>query len=892
MANPLLLVAIAEFDIDVGNTLSYLYPKNFDFKSRNLAKNSIADQCLPDGAHIHQEDWTILFTEWADDKGKMTKIYGMAMFKNKPDSTVKRGAIQKSMVAFSKVPFFDVLEEILREGVARFIESEQKGKKDESILKAIFTSINENYMQKEKIKIWDKEYSLSGDIIKEDEYPKSSLKALLKRFGVDTMYLWYALLQEQRILFTGQPASEVAQCCLSCPLLVAPLRGFRDLISPYVALTDLSKVLSTTYICGTTNALFESKTEWYDLLGSFSTGIVKTGQFKISSQDREFIVNVINGMEKNGENWIRQQFRNYTRAFLESIKNDSLKNPNHKMIAKVFRYSTLYEQYKTQQKPLDEGRQAAEKAIEAFRALKSDSEITDLGKVGKLWEIVQNLVDLNTLDKVIDEDGIKVVSPLLDAQSAQVRKYSVQLLAQLAISMKGQINMLQENVICKVVAMLDDDMANVANAACYCLYKICTLYIGVYSVIKEGLHKKLFSILSKGPKSGDLLLKRTAAETLLQIYILQPNCEKVPVEEIHEIMKKEKDNNEVMMTLYRLLDVWGEKLTNIPVSEETQQHITALTHPPPAPASTENYEDPRAISTSYLLSSMTHNILGTMEFVVAGGTNVVLNNANLSDPQEALGRLSYAVLAVVADTTIGRKSLLDLQAPEKAIKRLPESTCPLYTFFILRFLEVCSQHEETAAAIIQLGGVEKFVERYLFFSKQPSLNTLCIPCLQILKNILLEYKHLLVSPNIQQNLELLKQKWLSSVYENQKTPVVEKKTVNALLTDVITLIDPGLVQTAPVVTEPSPPSGPRKPRHSIGIPDAMFMKNIFDKGNKIAEISDEGDGDPYDDSSIGIDSDTEGEQEDEPDELEPNDPETLEIEETPPENEKPQGNAL
>jgi len=350
MQNPLVLVAIAEFDIDAGNTLSYIYPKNFDLKGRGLAKNEIADKCLPDGAHIHQEDWTMLFLDWPDDKGKIQKIYGMAMFKNKPDASVKRGAIQKSMVAFAKVPMFDVLQNVLREGVSRFIDSEQQGRKDESILKAIYTSINDNYMKSEKVRVWDKEFSLVGDIIREDEYPLSSMKSLLKRFGVDTMYLWYALLQEQRILFTGQPASEIAQCCITSPLLVAPLRGFRDLIGPYVALTDLSKIQCSSYICGSTNALFETKTEWYDLLGSFSTGIVKTGQFKISSQDREFIVNVINGMEKNGENWIRQQFRNYTRGFLESIKTDTFKNPNHKMIAKDFLISNLYEHIKHNKK--------------------------------------------------------------------------------------------------------------------------------------------------------------------------------------------------------------------------------------------------------------------------------------------------------------------------------------------------------------------------------------------------------------------------------------------------------------------------------------------------------------------------------------------------------------
>ena len=52
--------------------------------------------------------------------------------------------------------------------------------------------------------------------------------------------------------------------------------------------------------------------------------------------------------------------------------------------------------------------------------------------------------------QVIDGGGVSVIGSLLDAQSAQVRKYAIQVLAQLAISMKGQIQLLQEAVISKV----------------------------------------------------------------------------------------------------------------------------------------------------------------------------------------------------------------------------------------------------------------------------------------------------------------------------------------------------------------------------------------------------------------------------------------------------------
>lgn len=143
----------------------------------------------------------------------------------------------------------------------------------------------------------------------------TSLTKLLTRFGVDVMYLWYAILLEyvflkpksllclsfpvmdtirhristshvrQRILFSGQPAGEVGECCLVAPLLVSPIKGFHGITQvrlpspiangylhrqPYVALTEMSTFEKPTFICGSTNALFETKTDWYDVLGRYS----------------------------------------------------------------------------------------------------------------------------------------------------------------------------------------------------------------------------------------------------------------------------------------------------------------------------------------------------------------------------------------------------------------------------------------------------------------------------------------------------------------------------------------------------------------------------------------------------------------------------------------------
>jgi len=163
-----------------------------------------------------------------------------------------------------------------------------------------------------------------------------------------------------------------------------------------------------------------------------------------------------------------------------------------------------------------------------------------------------------------------------------------------------------------------------------------------------------------------------------------------------------------------------------------------------------------------------------MEFVAGGGVEAVLKNANESDPEDALGRHSYAVLSLVADTAMGRRALLEQQAIEKSLARLPSSTCILYTYFILRFLEVCSQHENTVRSMVKVRAVASLVDKYLFFSKQSSLQPLCIPCLQAIKNILLDYRDILKDHMAE--LQPLKQKWQHTAYLQQKNPSMEKKT--------------------------------------------------------------------------------------------------------------------
>jgi hypothetical protein len=140
--------AVTEFDIDKGNTLSAVFPSEYDF--RQFSQTNIADLCLPDGAHIHTEDWTYLFLHKnsgdtsikspsastspsgqpdapisAKSRSQLANpvdiVYGIAFFKKKADSSVKRGAIQKSVLFLSTKPCYALFEPLVRATVDQLL---------------------------------------------------------------------------------------------------------------------------------------------------------------------------------------------------------------------------------------------------------------------------------------------------------------------------------------------------------------------------------------------------------------------------------------------------------------------------------------------------------------------------------------------------------------------------------------------------------------------------------------------------------------------------------------------------------------------------------------------------------------------------------------------------
>jgi hypothetical protein len=345
-------VCIAEFDIIKGNTLSHSYPPEVDIQNQYLLSDdgsapiNIADMCLPDGSHVFEEDTTYLFLPVKNDMQNLQLedgqdvIFGMVCFRNKKDPTVKRGAVQKSIVLFTSKANFVSMEPILQTALNRIMD---EGDNFDAVLRDVYETIN-NAKDAETIELWGKYFALyCQNIFKYGEFEGVSLIDLVKRFGRDTMLIWYALLLESRIAFIGTPAKLPAQLAISCPTLVKPLYGFTNRINPYVSLTNVDGVIvKPSFILGATNRLFETRSEWWDLCADVVTGeinISKVGNLvnvKLSSSDTAHMNRVIGGIERGEsegilflvvltlQDWVREQFRSYTSRFLRECVDRGL----------------------------------------------------------------------------------------------------------------------------------------------------------------------------------------------------------------------------------------------------------------------------------------------------------------------------------------------------------------------------------------------------------------------------------------------------------------------------------------------------------------------------------------------------------------------------------------
>lgn len=148
------------------------------------------------------------------------------------------------------------------------------------------------------------------------------------------------------------------------------------------------------------------------MMGSFTTGSVhctqSAGGIKLGGSAREFIKNVISGIQDNkGEQWVRQQFYNYTKQFLNSVEGDRMSKDHRKWLSN-FAQSELYQRYKADLKNAKPNEEV-QNPLETFHMLHkvSDNSFAEAMKL----KLTPSLDDERSREcKSIEEDEVAVRS--------------------------------------------------------------------------------------------------------------------------------------------------------------------------------------------------------------------------------------------------------------------------------------------------------------------------------------------------------------------------------------------------------------------------------------------------------------------------------------------------
>ncbi|KAJ6237187.1 arf3-interacting protein [Anaeramoeba flamelloides] len=728
LKKPIFSISIAEFDIDIGNTLVKRFP---EFKFEKYNYQSLANLVIPDGAHIHKSDHTYLVLDCSGEKGfpseacEESYLFGIGIFVCIHDETVRRGAKQSSILLLSKLPYFPLYFPLLKTTLTKYMLDPNI-----SHIKTLYKALNESLQKENQLTLFGETYPLNIPRYQIDEFPGASLIQIVKLFKMDTMILWYAMLLKSRIFVIGQPAGKVSNCVISTPLLVSPLKGFTGLLVPYVALTDVHLIEKKSFIAGSTNPIFSMRPEWCDFVANFATGTVtqnKEEKMKITGSDRALIKNVLSGVNDNrSESWVRKQFVEYTENFLRSWISGSPKSI-HKKYLHNFDQNEMYKKYHNElSERIKLLKPEEKKSPKDFLDILIDEneELGALEKTKTLYNLHTNLVNLTAIEEACDHDGVTTMFQFLGEKSAQVRKYATGVISQLSLCVKGQLSVLSGPTLKQIVALLDDKMSNVQNAACYCLMKISSLYIGADSLVKRNVHLKLKEIIEK---STDLKLKSTAVQALVHIYNFLPNIEKVGVEEFKK--EFESVDPKYVSNLINLFDLYEQELpkTTEP-SNELKKYLTGLQSD-----SVEN----RVLATQYLLADLVSNSNLIYDLVLTDSLDIVFENEKSNPPDHILSQLCVDVLVIAVDTFFGRKEIIKNKFVNRAIIQLRTTEDPLYIFYVLRFLEVAAQYKETAQIIVENNGIEIALKTVLKHILRPMFNNLAIPGLGIIKHLLL-----------------------------------------------------------------------------------------------------------------------------------------------------------
>eukprot|EP01033_Poteriospumella_lacustris_P011525 gene11525-8209_t len=376
------------------------------------------------GSHVDTYNWikpesefsaASLLTSSAGDKDEQPFLYGLNLVKTRHDSTVRRGAIVKAMCIFSRYSFIEAFKKPLELALDEFFDNQsvnvlqklyeqlnaidvgalpaptlleqqlmRRGVHYDTIRPALPDHLPRSWMLTIECPSAQGPLSLPYPLYQTpDEVGDISVTRLVKVFGEATMKIYHGILTKQRVLFVGygHSAHDIAQMVLSSVAMVAPpLTNLIRRTYPYANLTDLTFLETKGYIAGVTNPMFQQRESWWDVLCVLdlpnNTGSGHPSRANLTANeekqqhltvDSRFVQGVVSGINALfGEEWVRQQFADYTGSLLTFIQDKNM----------LLHMSRLD----------DRTRHVAEANLQRLTILEASSEFKDLPKHPWVWD--------------------------------------------------------------------------------------------------------------------------------------------------------------------------------------------------------------------------------------------------------------------------------------------------------------------------------------------------------------------------------------------------------------------------------------------------------------------------------------------------------------------------
>ena len=200
-----------------------------------------------------------------------------------------RGSIQLSLLVLTRFPYYHIFHHLFHAVIERIFLEMSADRDVTTVLSLLYTALNDPHAIQYDgahpifaFRLFSSSLSqplTSSQILYfprphmkyDTDYTGVTISDLIRTLRSDAMILWYAVLMQMRILFSGCQvyAREVGSFSLAAAILVHPISSFARNVHPYVSITDPSPLYKPSYICGMTNPIFEDKGELWDVRYSF-----------------------------------------------------------------------------------------------------------------------------------------------------------------------------------------------------------------------------------------------------------------------------------------------------------------------------------------------------------------------------------------------------------------------------------------------------------------------------------------------------------------------------------------------------------------------------------------------------------------------------------------------